>query len=58
MVPKSFRIASPSQPERPRESLEGHRRIAAAIRDRDAAAASEAMRDHVERVSDVALLRD
>ena len=55
---KETRIESLSQPERPRESLEGHRRIAAAIRDRDAAAATEAMRDHVERVSDVALLRD
>jgi GntR family transcriptional repressor for pyruvate dehydrogenase complex len=55
---KETRIESLSQPERPRESLEGHRRIAAAIRERDAAAATEAMRDHVERVSDVALLRD
>jgi len=55
---KETRIESLSQPERPRESLDGHRRIAAAIRDRDAAAATEAMRDHVERVSDVALLRD
>jgi GntR family transcriptional repressor for pyruvate dehydrogenase complex len=55
---KATRIESLSQPERPRESLEGHRRIAAAIRERDAAAATEAMRDHVERVSDVALLRD
>ena len=54
---KETRIESLSQPERPRESLEGHRRIAATIRDRDAAAATEAMRDHVERVSDVALLR-
>ena len=55
---KETRIESLSQPERARESLEGHRRIAAAIRERDAAAATEAMRDHVERVSDVALLRD
>jgi GntR family transcriptional repressor for pyruvate dehydrogenase complex len=55
---KETRIESLSQPDRPLESLEGHRRIAAAIRDRDPAAATEAMTDHVERVSDVALLRD
>ena len=34
---RETRIESLSQPERPRESLEGHRRIASAIRDRDAA---------------------
>jgi GntR family transcriptional repressor for pyruvate dehydrogenase complex len=55
---KETRIESLSQPDRPAESLAGHRRIAAAIRDRDAAGASAAMTDHVERVSDVALLRD
>ncbi len=55
---KETRIESLSQPDRPLESLEGHRRIAAAIRDRDPAAATAAMTDHVERVSDVALLRD
>ena len=54
---KETRIESLSQPDRPTESLEGHRRIAAAIRDRDSAAASSAMSDHVERVSDVALIR-
>lgn len=54
---KETRIESLSQPERPRESLEGHRRIALAIRDQDAEAAAAAMRAHVERVSDVALLR-
>ena len=55
---KETRIESLSQPDRPAESLAGHHRIAAAIRDRDAAGASAAMTDHVERVSDVALLRD
>ncbi|MFY0407308.1 FadR/GntR family transcriptional regulator [Solicola sp. PLA-1-18] len=55
---RETRIESLSQPDRPRESLEAHRRIAAAIRDGDAAAASAAMHDHVERVSDVALLRE
>ncbi|MDO9377285.1 MAG: FCD domain-containing protein [Nocardioidaceae bacterium] len=55
---RETRIESLSQPDRPRESLEAHRRIAAAIRAGDAAAASTAMHDHVERVSDVALLDD
>jgi GntR family transcriptional regulator, transcriptional repressor for pyruvate dehydrogenase complex len=54
---RETRIESLSQPDRPAESLAGHRRIAAAIRDRDAAGAAAAMTDHVERVSDVALLR-
>lgn len=54
---RETRIESLSQPDRPLESLEGHRRIATAIRDRDAVAATAAMTDHVERVSDVALLR-
>jgi GntR family transcriptional repressor for pyruvate dehydrogenase complex len=54
---KETRIESLSQPDRPHESLEGHRRIATAIRDQDAAAAAAAMSEHVERVSDVALLR-
>jgi GntR family transcriptional regulator, transcriptional repressor for pyruvate dehydrogenase complex len=54
---RETRIESLSQPDRPAESLAGHRRIAAAIRDRDAAGAAAAMSDHVERVSDVALLR-
>ncbi|HEX4866553.1 MAG TPA: FadR/GntR family transcriptional regulator [Acidimicrobiales bacterium] len=52
------RIESLSQPDRPRESLEGHRRIAEAIRAGDPEAAAQAMRDHVDKVSDVALLRD
>ena len=55
---RETRIESLSQPDRPAESLAGHRKIAAAIRDRDPARATAAMTDHVERVSDVALLRD
>ncbi len=55
---KETRIESLSQPDRPAESLAGHRRIAEAVRAGDAAAATAAMSDHVERVSDVALLRD
>jgi GntR family transcriptional repressor for pyruvate dehydrogenase complex len=54
---RETRLESLSQPDRPQESLTGHRRIAAAIRDRDPATAAAAMRDHVEKVSDVALLR-
>lgn len=54
---KETRIESLSQPDRPLESLEGHRRIATAIRERDPATASAAMSDHIDRVSDVALLR-
>jgi GntR family transcriptional repressor for pyruvate dehydrogenase complex len=55
---RETRIGSLAQPDRPAESLAAHRRIATAIRSRDAAAATTAMSDHVERVSDVALLRD
>jgi GntR family transcriptional repressor for pyruvate dehydrogenase complex len=55
---RETRIESLSQPGRPRESLEGHRTIADAIRDRDPDAAAAAMRAHVDKVSDVALLRD
>jgi GntR family transcriptional repressor for pyruvate dehydrogenase complex len=55
---KETRIESLSQPGRPRESLEGHRAIADAIRDQNPDAAAAAMRAHVDRVSDVALLRD
>jgi GntR family transcriptional regulator, transcriptional repressor for pyruvate dehydrogenase complex len=54
---RETRLESLSQPDRPQESLTGHRRIAAAIRDRDPATAAAAMSDHVEKVSDVALLR-
>ncbi len=55
---KETRLESLSQPGRPQDSLEGHRRIAEAIRAQDPHAATEAMIDHVAKVSDVALLRD
>ena len=51
------RIESLSQPGRPQESLAGHRRIAEAVRAGDPQAAAVAMHDHIELVSDVALLR-
>ncbi len=51
------RLESLSQPGRPRESLEGHRRIAEAVRAGDDRAAATAMHEHVALVSDVALLR-
>jgi GntR family transcriptional regulator, transcriptional repressor for pyruvate dehydrogenase complex len=54
---KETRIASLSQPDRSLDSLRGHRRIAEAIRARDAEAAASAMQDHIAMVSDVALLR-
>jgi GntR family transcriptional repressor for pyruvate dehydrogenase complex len=55
---RETRIESLSQPERPRRSLQAHRRIAEAIRARDPQAAAAAMTDHVATVSDVAILRD
>ena len=55
---RETRVESLSQPDRPRQSLADHRRIAEAIRAGDADAAVAAMQRHVERVSDVALLRD
>lgn len=55
---KETRIESLSQQDRPRASLEGHRRIAEAVRARDSVAASQAMADHLLLVSDVALLRE
>lgn len=54
---KETRIESLSQPGRPNESLEGHRRIAEAIRHQDPEAAASAMQAHIAKVSDVALLR-
>jgi GntR family transcriptional repressor for pyruvate dehydrogenase complex len=54
---KETRIESLSQPDRPLNSLRGHRRIADAIRARDGEAAAVAMQDHITMVSDVALLR-
>jgi GntR family transcriptional repressor for pyruvate dehydrogenase complex len=55
---RETRISSLSQPDRPVNSLRGHRKIADAIRAGDAAAAAQAMQEHVAMVSDVALLRD
>ncbi|MCD4535824.1 FadR family transcriptional regulator [Nocardioides sp. cx-169] len=54
---KETRIESLSQPGRPRDSLAGHRAVAAAIRAGDPVGAAEAMHEHVAMVSDVALLR-
>jgi GntR family transcriptional repressor for pyruvate dehydrogenase complex len=51
------RIESLSEPDRPRASLEAHRRILDAIESTDPARAAEAMRAHLRQVSDVALLR-
>jgi GntR family transcriptional regulator, transcriptional repressor for pyruvate dehydrogenase complex len=55
---RETRISSLSQPERPVNSLRGHRKIADAIRAGDAEAAALAMQEHVAMVSDVALLRE
>jgi GntR family transcriptional regulator, transcriptional repressor for pyruvate dehydrogenase complex len=54
---RETRIESLSQPDRPLNSLRGHRRIAEAIRARDGEAAAVAMQDHITMVSDVALLQ-
>ncbi|MDQ1624112.1 MAG: GntR family transcriptional regulator, transcriptional repressor for pyruvate dehydrogenase complex [Actinomycetota bacterium] len=51
------RLESLGQPGRPEQSLASHRRIADAIRAQDADAAAEAMLEHLELVSDVALLK-
>lgn len=55
---RETRIESLSQQDRPRSSLEGHRRIAEAVRHQDADEAATAMADHIRMVSDVALLRE
>jgi GntR family transcriptional repressor for pyruvate dehydrogenase complex len=55
---RETRIESLSQPERPRASLEGHRRIAEAVRQQDPVEAARAMAAHIRLVSDVALLRE
>lgn len=55
---RETRIESLSQEGRPSASLEGHRRIAEAVRQQDSRAAANAMADHLRLVSDVALLRD
>ena len=54
---RETRIESLSQPDRPKNSIAGHRAIAEAIRAGDADGAAAAMHAHVEMVSDVALLR-
>ncbi len=55
---RESRIESLSQPNRPQESLASHRKIAEAIRARDAVGAADAMAEHIRLVSDIALLRD
>lgn len=55
---RETRIESLSQENRPRASLEGHRRIADAIRKQDSQGAALAMAEHIRMVSDVALLRE
>jgi GntR family transcriptional regulator, transcriptional repressor for pyruvate dehydrogenase complex len=55
---RETRIESLSQENRPRASLEGHRRIADAVRRQDPNEATQAMADHIRLVSDVALLRE
>lgn len=55
---RETRIESLSQENRPRTSLEGHRRIADAVRKQDPQEAERAMADHIRVVSDVALLRE
>ncbi|SFT70010.1 FadR/GntR family transcriptional regulator [Arthrobacter sp. ov118] len=52
------RLESLGQPGRPEQSLASHRRIAEAIRAKDSAAAAAAMLEHIELVSDVALLKN
>jgi GntR family transcriptional repressor for pyruvate dehydrogenase complex len=51
------RLESLGQPGRPEESLASHRKIADAIRAKDAPGASAAMLEHIVMVSDVALLK-
>lgn len=52
------RIEFLGQPGRPERSLESHQKIADAIRRGDSALAASAMGEHIELVSDVALLKD
>lgn len=51
------RLESLGQPGRPEQSLASHRKIADAIRVQDSAAAAAAMQEHIDLVSDVALLK-
>ena len=55
---RETRIESLSQPDRPHASLEGHRRIAEAVRRQDSGEAARTMAAHIRLVSDVALLRE
>lgn len=55
---RETRLESLAQPGRPATSLAGHRRIAAAVRGQEPEAAARAMRNHIDVVSDIALLRD
>lgn len=55
---RETRLESLLQPDRPAASLTGHRRIAEAIRAGDVERAAQAMQEHIEMVSDVAVLRD
>jgi GntR family transcriptional repressor for pyruvate dehydrogenase complex len=54
---RETRIESLSQSNRPRASLEGHRRIAEAVRRQEPMEAGRAMAEHIRMVSDVAILR-
>jgi GntR family transcriptional repressor for pyruvate dehydrogenase complex len=51
------RLESLTEPNRPRNSLQAHRRILEAIEAQEASAAADAMRAHLRQVADVALLR-
>src|SRR5512141_1864232 len=52
------RLESLGQPGRPEQSLMSHRKIAEAIRVQDSPAAAAAMLEHIDLVSDVALLKN
>ncbi len=54
---RETRIESLSQQGRPERSLESHRVIVDAIRDQEPEQAARAMAEHIELVSDVAVLR-
>ncbi|MCD1145169.1 FadR family transcriptional regulator [Kocuria sp. LUK] len=54
---RETRLESLSQEGRPERSLESHRAIVEAVRERDPARAARAMEEHIELVSDVAVLR-
>ena len=51
------RLESLGQPGRPEQSLASHRKIADSIRAKDPQAAAKAMQEHIDLVSDVALLK-